>query len=262
MREESTGKTLLVALAVALVCASLVSGAAIQLADRQQANRDRDLRTNVLLAAGLYDPDVPVEEVFERIELRIVDLATGGYRTSEEIGTGTYDQREAVADLELSVKVPRDEDIAGLGRREKYSYVGSLRDGERLDLLIFPVRGQGLWSTMYGFLALDGDLTTVRGLAFYEHGETAGLGSEINNPRWRALWPGKKIYDETGAVRIRVVKGAVDTGAGDAEYSVDGISGATITVDGVTHLLHYWFGDSGFKPYLDRLAKEEGRGHG
>ena len=262
MPEESTRKTFLVALAVALVCSSLVSVAAVQLADRQQANRDRDRMKNVLLAAGLYDPDVPVEEVFERIELRIVDLATGAYVTSEEIGTGTYDQKEAAADLERSVRVPRDEDIAGLGRREKYSYVGLLHDEERLDMAIFPIRGQGLWSTMYGFLALEGDLTTVRGLAFYEHGETAGLGGEINNPRWLALWPGKKIYDEKGAVRIRVVKGGVDPGAPDADSGVDGISGATITADGVTDLLHYWFGDAGFKKYLDRLAREEGVGHG
>ena len=233
MPEESTRKTFGVTLLVALGCSLMVSVTAVELAERQQANRDRDLQKNVLIAAGLYDPDVPVEEVFAEIELQIVDLATGEYVTSEEIGTGTYKQREAAGDLEKSVRIESAEDVAGLGRRERYSYVGLMRAGDELDLVILPVRGQGLWSTMYGFVALEGDLTTVRGLSFYEHGETPGLGGEINNPRWLALWPGKRVYDDTGDVRIRVVKGVVDPNSADAKFGVDGISGATITADGV-----------------------------
>jgi Na+-transporting NADH:ubiquinone oxidoreductase subunit C len=262
MPDESTRKTLLVALLVAMGCSFLVSLTAVGLAERQQVNRNLDLMKNVVIAADLYDPDVSVEEVFGRFELRIVDLETGDYVTSAEIGNGTYDQRSAAGDPERTVRVPSGEDIAGLGRREKYSYVGLLRDSDVLDLVILPVRGQGLWSTMYGFLALEDDLTTVRGLTFYEHGETAGLGGEINNPRWRALWPGKRIYDDSGDLKISVVKGIVDPSETDAVYRVDGLSGATITADGVTHLLRYWLGDGGFRPYLSRLRKEEGLGDG
>jgi len=258
MAEPGTGKTILVALAVAVACSLAVSLTAVILADRQQANRNNDLMQNVLTVAGLYDPDVPVSESFERLELRIVDLETGAYVTSEEIGQGTYDQAAAPGDLELSVALPSTEDPAGLGRREKYSYVGLVREGDRIDLIVFPVRGKGLWSTMRAFVALDGDLTTVRGLAFYQHGETAGLGGEITNPRWLAQWPGKQVYDDEGELRIEVSKGAVPASAPDADHRVDGISGATITGDGVTHLMRYWFGDAGFKPYLQRLRREGG----
>jgi Na+-transporting NADH:ubiquinone oxidoreductase subunit C len=261
MADQSAGKTVVVALSIAIGCSLLVSVTAVGLADRQQANRDLDLMKNVLLAAGLYDPNESVVETFSRIELQIVDLETGAYVTSEEIGQGTYSQREARSDPLLSVAIPQAQDVASLGRREKYSYVGLIREAGRLDQIVFPVRGTGLWSTMYAFVALDGDLNTVRGLAFYEHGETAGLGGEINNPRWLALWPGKKVHDDQGDLRIRVIKGAVNRDSPDARYQVDGLSGATITADGVTHLMHYWFGDHGFGPYLDRL-RNEGADHG
>jgi Na+-transporting NADH:ubiquinone oxidoreductase subunit C len=258
MAEPSTGKTVFVALAVAVACSLAVSLAAVGLAGRQQVNRDNDLMKNVLMVAGMYDPDLPVRESFEQIELRIVDLETGDYVTSEEIGQGTYKQAAARGDLELSVALPASEDIAGLGRREKYSYVGLVREGEAIDLVIFPVRGKGLWSTMWAFVALDGDLSTVRGLSFYQHGETAGLGGEITNPRWLAQWPGKRVYDDEGRLRIEVVKDTVPADAPDADYQVDGISGATITADGVTDLMRYWFGEDGFKPYLERLRREGG----
>ncbi len=258
MADPTTRKTFLVALSVAVVCSLLVSLTAIGLADRQQANRRLDLLKNVLLVAGMYDPEGSVEEAFSQIELRIIDMATGEYTTSEKIGTGTYRQRAALADMTLSDHLPQAEDIARLGRREKYSYVGLVRDGERIDQIIFPVRGKGLWSTMYAFVSLDGDLTTVRGLTFYEQAETAGLGGEITNPRWLALWPGKKLYDDQGALRIRVIKGVVPASSPNSAYEVDGLSGATITADGVTNLMRYWFGDGGFKPYLDRLRKEGG----
>jgi len=256
MADSSTGRVFVVAIIVAVCCSLLVSLTAVGLADRQQANRNADRMKNVLVVADLYDPDIPVEEAFEQIELRIVDLETGEYVTSEEIaGSGTYKQREALADLELSIALPADVDIAGLGRREKYSYVGLIRDGDAIDQILFPVRDKGLFSMMRAFVALDGDLTTIRGITFFEHAETAGLGGEITNPRWLGKWPGKKIYDDDGTVRLKVIKGAA---ALDAEYEVDGLSGASMTADGVTRLVHYWFGEGGFKPYLDRLRNEGG----
>jgi len=259
MANPSTGKTFVVALTVALCCSLLVSLTAVGLADRQQDNRDVDLKKNVLLAAGMYEPGVDVASTFGEIELRIVDLDTGEYVTSEQIaGAGTYRQTDARADLELSDSISAEDDIAGLGRREKYAYVGLVMDGERIDQILFPVRGKGLFSTMFAFVSLDGDLTTVRGLTFYQHGETAGLGGEITNPRWLEKWQGKKLFDDAGAVKLQVVKGAVMPTTTAAEFKVDGLSGATMTSDGVTRLIQYWFGDEGFKPYLDRLRGEGG----
>lgn len=119
------------------------------------------------------------------------------------------------------------------------------------EAIVLEVEGQGLWSTMYGYLALESDTTTIRGLSFYQHGETPGLGGEIDNPRWLARWVGRRVFDDGGAIRIAVVKGAAPP-ATKAPFEVDGISGATITSRGVTDMLQFWLGPSGYGPYLEK----------
>jgi Na+-transporting NADH:ubiquinone oxidoreductase subunit C len=241
-----------VALLLALFCAGLVSVTAVGLSRRVQANKDRERLSKMLLAAGV---DVP-----EAVEFRIVELETGNYVSSKDIGTGTYDQRQAASDPELSDPVAEDDDLAEIGRRERYAYVGLIRDGDRLERLILPVRGMGYGGTMHGIVVLDSDLTTVSNVYFTEHEETPGLGAEIAEPSFRAKWPGKKIYDEDGELRVEVLRGAVDLTSAGAPYQVDGIAGATITSESVTLLLHYWFGENGFKKYFDRLRSERGDG--
>ena len=113
---------------------------------------------------------------------------------------------------------------------------------------------------MYGYLAISNDLNTIVGLEFYEHKETPGLGAEVDNPNWKALWRGKKIYDENGKILIKVVKGKVDNKANMSSYEVDGLSGATLTSNGVSNLLAYWLGNDGFKNFLDNLKKEKASG--
>jgi Na+-transporting NADH:ubiquinone oxidoreductase subunit C len=110
----------------------------------------------------------------------------------------------------------------------------------------------GLWSILYGYLALDTDLTTIRGITFYEQGETAGLGGEVENPRWKALWPGRRAFDERGNVKIQVKKGVAGPPAEDP-YQVDGLSGATLTSRGVTNMIRFWLGPDGFGPFIAQL---------
>ena len=76
-----------------------------------------------------------------------------------------------------------------------------------IDTLILPIRGYGLWSTLWGFIALEEDYNTVVGLGFYSHAETPGLGGEVDNPKWKGQWPGKKVADNAGALKIEVTKG-------------------------------------------------------
>ncbi|MDP6717263.1 MAG: NADH:ubiquinone reductase (Na(+)-transporting) subunit C, partial [Pirellulaceae bacterium] len=106
-----------------------------------------------------------------------------------------------------------------------------------------PIIGRGLWSKLYGYLSLESDLNTVKGITFYKHGETPGLGAEIEKSWFQDNFLGKKINDQTGTfISIEVVKGkATDAYAGNEEklsHAVDGISGATITSRGVTKMLH------------------------
>ena len=253
MARESVNKTFIVAIVLAAVCSLLVAGAAIGLRPMQEANKVRDRKKNILIVAGLYDAKASVEESFGQIEPRIVDLATGEYVAEDKFDPETFDQRAAAKDPELSVAIPSEKDLAGIGRREKYTLVYLVKKDDKLDQIILPVDGKGLWSTLYGFLALDGDLNTVKGITFYEHAETPGLGGEIDNPTWKALWAGKKIYDDKGSVELQVVKGAADK---SSPYQVDGLSGATLTANGVTNIVRYWLGDDAFKKLLERLKSK------
>jgi Na+-transporting NADH:ubiquinone oxidoreductase subunit C len=251
MARESVSKTFVVAIVLAAVCSLLVSGAAIGLRSKQEANKVRDRKKNILIVAGLYDAQASVEEAFKQIEQHIVDLATGEYVSKDQqLDPETFDQRQAAKNPELSVKIPAEKDLAGIGRREKYSLVYLVKKDGKLDQVILPIDGKGLWSTLYGFLAIGGDLNTVLGITFYEHAETPGLGGEIDNPAWQAQWAEKKVYDKDGSVELQVVKGAADK---NSPYQVDGLSGATLTANGVTNLVKYWLGDDGFKKLLERL---------
>ena len=143
-------------------------------------------------------------------------------------------------------------DIADIKRREKYAEVYLVRgtNGD-IETVVLPIRGYGLWSTLWGFIALESDFNTVAGLGFYSHAETPGLGGEVDNPKWKAQWPGKKILNETGNMAIEVTKGGQADAA--SPYQVDGLSGATLTTRGVDNLVQFWLGDNGFKPFLDQL---------
>lgn len=253
---DSIGKTLLVTLSLCVVCAVVVSASAVMLRPLQAVNQALDRKENILAAAGLLEPGVSVEQQFERVETRLVDLDSG--RFSDAIDPADYDQRKASRDPALSERVPPEQDIAKIQRRVKYAEVYLVRDEQgRLDKLILPIKGYGLWSTLHGFIALENDLNTVAGIGFYEHAETPGLGGEVDNPRWKALWHGKKVYGEQGEVALRVIKGQVDTTRPASVYQVDGLSGATLTSRGVHNLIQYWLGEQGFAPFLANLRAGE-----
>lgn len=251
---DSMKKTVIVALALCIVCSMVVSTAAVVLKPAQEANKALDRKSNILAAAGLLEPGKGIDELFQQVETRIVDLRTGKF--TDEVQPASYDQRKAARDPSLSEALTPAEDVAKIGRREDFAEVYLVEKDGRLDKLILPVRGYGLWSTLRGFMALEADLNTVAGFGFFEHAETPGLGGEVDNPKWKAQWPGKKIYRD-GDVMIELLKGSVDDQTKDAEYKVDGLSGATLTSRGVTNLLHFWLGEQGYKPFLQHLKAGE-----
>lgn len=247
-------------LVVCAFCSVLVAGAAVILRQPQEANKLLDRKRNILMAAGLMAEDKGVDELFANIDAKVVELATGEY--AKGIDPEAFDQRQAAKDPAQSVAIPPEKDLAGNKRRAKLAPVYLVRGSEEVVKVILPVYGKGLWSTLYGFVALDAkNLSTIRALIFYEHAETPGLGGEVDNPNWRAQWNGKEAFDEKGSIRIEVIKGKVDPGRPEAKYQVDGISGASITTRGVKNMLRYWLGEDGFGPYLARL-KARGGPHG
>lgn len=262
MQRDSVLGTLTVALVLCVVCSVLVSSAAIGLRPRQERNKQAFEQENILAAAGFSEDEIEeqgVESLFENIETQLIDLATGEPVSGDTISEQSYDQRAAAKDVDLSIAIEADQDIAGIKRREKYSRVYLLKEGGQTKTVILPVYGKGLWSTLYGFIALEADLNTVAGLTFYEHAETPGLGGEIDNPRWKAFWPGKQLRAD-GDLKIEVIKGQVNQESPQAAHQVDGLSGATITSRGVSNLVRYWV-KYGFGPYLEKL-KATGGSHG
>ena len=253
MPNERPAKALLVALAVSFVCALIVSTAAVLLEPFQTANRERDRQQRILeIVQRLPGSEELLGEVgTANIRTDIVELATGHIVGSMD--AAVYDQRKAATDPHQSIVVPAEHDIAGIRRRAKFAPVTLVERDGRIELIILPVHGSGYASTIYGFLALRGDANTVVALSFFEHAETPGLGAELDSPEWLAKWPGKSVHDEAGRIRIGVVKGRVEPGSPSAAFEVDGISGATRTSDGVTNMLHFWLGDYGFGPFLERL---------
>lgn len=261
-KKETTGRTLLVAFVLCIVCSVIVAGAAVSLKPIQNSNKALDRKTNILSAAGMFAEGehgrAEVEELFGRFEVRVVDLDTGAYASAQdlarpELDPARYDQIKAAKDSKLSDALDDEADIAGIGRRERYALVYLLESEGQLEKLVLPIRGYGLWSTLYGFLVLEGDGSTVIGLSYYDQKETPGLGGEVDNPKWKALWQGKQVFDEDGKVSIQVVKGGVDSANPRARYQVDGLSGATLTSHGVQNMLHFWLGEHGFGPYLSKI---------
>lgn len=245
---DSISNTLMVAIGLSLVCSIIVSSAAIVLKPIQEKNEEQFRQQIILDVAGLMEPDGDIAELFESIESRMVDLESGAYTDAAD--PASFDAIIAAGDPELGTAIPDELDVAGIGRRAKYAPVYLVRDGADIDQLILPVYGKGLWSTMLGYLSVAPDGTTIRGLRFYAHAETPGLGDQIDKEPWRAQWDGKQIYGDGDEPRIRVIKGTVPAGATDALYMVDGLSGATLTANGVTGLVQYWTGPHGFGPYL------------
>lgn len=252
---DSVAKMLLVTIVLSLVCSVLVSSAAVLLKPMQERNVELARKARILEVAGLMEPGRPVDALFESVETRMVELETGEF--SAEHDPDNFDMQVAARDPRLGVAIPPWEDIAGITRRSRFAPVYLVRDASgALDMVILPVHGYGLWSTMYGFLALSGDGQEVRGLTFYQHAETPGLGGEIENPRWLARWEGRRVFGPEGEVRLQVVHGSVDPASEWAEWSVDGLSGATLTADGVSNMVQYWLGEQGFGPFLARLQEE------
>jgi len=251
---DSTSKTIIVALALCIVCSVIVSTAAVMLRPAQQANKDLDRKTNILAAAGLLKEGLTVEEQFAGVTTRAVDMATGKFTDSVDLAT--YDQRKASKDPALSDDLG-DADIAKIGRRAKVSLVYIVQGDSGIDKVILPIKGYGLWSTLYGFVALESDLNTVAGLGFYEHAETPGLGGEVDNPVWKAKWIGKKSYDADNQQALTVLKGSVDSSRPEAIHQIDGLSGATLTAKGVDNLIKFWMGKDGFAPFLANLRAGE-----
>ena len=240
-------RNLVIPLLVCIACAVVVSITAVVVRAEQIANVENEKKNKIISAAGIEIAEDEVENEFKKIATLYVDFRSNEFVSVEE----KYDHLKAVLKPELSEIVPKNKDIAILKRRENIGpiYVWANEDKE-VERVVLPIRGYGLWGTLYGYLSLDSDLNSVNGIEFYDHKETPGLGGEVENEDWKAIWKGKLIYNQDGRVELRVVKGVAKD-----EYQIDGLSGATLTSNGVSNMINYWLGDEAYGPALNKLKE-------
>merc|ERR1711879_938990 len=169
---DSISKTLTVAILLCLVCSVIVAGAAVGLKEKQNINKANDKKAAVLQAAGLYDKEgASVDEQFKQISTRIVNIEAGRFATEAELQeirdanltVENFDQRKSAKTSELSRALTSDEDEASIRRLEKFAAVYLVENDQGVEKIVLPVHGYGLWSTLYGFLALEGDMETIIG---------------------------------------------------------------------------------------------------
>nr|WP_222439037.1 Na(+)-translocating NADH-quinone reductase subunit C [Morganella morganii] len=256
--KDSVARTFIVVFVLCLVCSIVVAGSAVGLKSTQQNQIMLDKQRNILDVAGLLTPSMPADEidaVYKKfIRAKMVDLKTGQMSDS----TGKYDLNDELRSDESSIALSPEEDLAKIRRRANSAeiYLVQNEQGET-SKIVLPVYGSGLWSVMYAFVAIDVDGITSEGITYYQHGETPGLGGEVDNPQWRKQWIGKKLFNEEGMPAIKIVR----SGSTDSPYGIDGLSGATLTSNGIQHMFDFWLGDNGFGPFL-KTVREGALNHG
>lgn len=201
-----------------------------------------------------------IEDVEKRTRRILIDIGTGveipRERYTETLDPEAFDLKAVAGDPQYSKEIATDKDIAGIRRIPIYMVVHLVKENDVIVKYVFHIYGRGLYSTLYGVIALGRDLKTVEGISFYEHAETPGLGGEIDNTQWKNTWKGKQAFDDRGNVRIEVLQGLVDTSSPNAQYQIDGLSGATYTARGVDQLVKFWLGDNGYGPFLKKLKEK------
>lgn len=252
---ESLGRTMLVAGGVALFCSALVSSAVYWLRPIQRAYETIDRNRSILIAADLVaaaaqPTDAEIVRQFLELDARLVDLDEGVLTDADDATARNYDYRAAMADPSRSREIDAAHDVSGLSRRPLLMPVYLLREGPRIELLVLPIFGRGMWSTIYAHVGLQADFDTVAGVDFFDHGETPGIGDRIENPSWTATWRGKHLFGDGGVRALRI--GAANGGSLGSD-AVDAITGATVTVSAVDRIVEYWFGPDGYGPFLDNL---------
>jgi len=262
MSNDSTKKTIQVALGVCLVCSVLVSTAAVELKPIQDENKQLDKIKNILIAGNLYEDGIDIKNTYEKnIEPVMINLESG-----DKVEKNKFDDKLNLEDFDIKTMAANDtyghsisakNDVANIKRKPNDMVIYIVKSGEKVEKFILPVYGSGLWSTMYGFLAFDSNFETVRGITFYEQGETPGLGGEIENPKWQKIWDGKKVFDKDGNLKLEVIKGKVDEASKDAKYQIDGLSGSTLTTRGVDNMVKYWLSENGYGPFIEKMKGSE-----
>ena len=228
--KDSVSGTVTVVVLLSLVCSIVVSGAAVALRSKQDEQKALDVQRNILTVAGLMKEDNAsvIKDTYNKfIEPRLVDLQSGDYVQASAEEINKFEPKDAVKDPAKSQAIPAEADKAGIKVRANQARVYLVKDEQgNVTQVVLPMYGRGLWSTMYGFVSVAPDANTIKGITYYEQGNQ----------------------------KFKIYKGS---SAADKEHGVDGLSGATLTSNGVQGSFDYWFSQNGFGPFLAKFKAGE-----
>lgn len=262
-----TKRTFKVAVTLCLICSVVVSALAVGLKSIQEEQKEAFRQQSILSAAGLWTTGGDPGQLFKDNNVAAVGIDLEDYKPeSGDLSQSKFDMSKSLQNPDLNRSLDSADDLAGLKKIEKYSVVYEIKADGKVKTLVLPIRGKGLWSTLYGFIALDLDdiangpqAIKVAGLTYYKHGETPGLGGEVDNELWKSKWRPK--YDNDGKLTNAIYPFDKDwnvivevSKSATTNHQVDAISGATLTSNGVSNMLQFWLGKNGFGPFIKNLA--------
>jgi len=232
--------TLIFTTLVTMILAFILSSTYSSLEDITNSNIQADIKKNILSSLG-FAPSIKAPWTTENVEQIF----------KESIVSFVVDKSGNV----IPGKLPQD--IDPKVDTELYPLYKKIVDG-KVDGFAIPISGKGLWGTMYGYFAIESDGATAKGITFYKHIETPGLGAEVDKPWFQQNFVGKRFIDNDGnLIGIQTIKGKVDESSDEAYHQVDGITGATMTSRGLNEFL---LKDLKFyNPYFEQIRKNINR---
>lgn len=222
MNVQSNSYTFIYASVMVILVAAGLSIAAISLQPMQEENVRNEKMQNILASIKI------------QVERDNAQASYDTYIKSSFVIDSEGNKLEGADAFEVKMEEEVRKDIS---ERKLPVYVGTLDDGS--ELFIVPLRGKGLWGPIWGYMSFKGDYNTIYGAVFDHKSETPGLGAEINKDFFQDQFEGKTIFDSADFVSINVHKGGpgAAANAGDTKHGVDGISGGTITSNGLQDML-------------------------
>ncbi|GIU35907.1 Na(+)-translocating NADH-quinone reductase subunit C [Shewanella schlegeliana] len=253
LKKDSFMGTMIFTVTLCLLCSFMITGTAEVLKERKLVKKRDELMRNVLLAADVdLSGDKDFRVIFEKdVKPLLVSLDTGDVDSNANVMD--FDPRMAAINPDTSSK-PKKDTAKIKSRADQVRVFKVFDDNGKLRSIVVPIYGKGLWSMIYGFVALKPDLNTIENIVVYEHGETPGIGDFLNDPEWTSKWHNKQIFDEKGKVAFKVVKGGAKEGD---VHGVDAVSGATMTGRGLQRAVQFWFGNEGFETFFQKLKASE-----
>ncbi len=247
--QRSNTYIILFSVALTVILGGLLSLASVGLKPAQQKQIELDTKKKILGAvmdiSSYENPNDILALYDEKVESIVVDI-NGDEVTTDDKGNPVVAEK---------VNIQKNYRFAPEERLFPVFKFKNDPNSEQVDAYIFPMFGAGLWDWISGYLALENDLNTIKGVAFDHKQETPGLGARITSEEVRDRFVGKKIYEGGKLVSVSMVKGEGNSGLTD--HQVDGMSGATLTGKGVNSMLQSYLGY--YQSYINKVKSGDGK---